>query len=314
MAKHIRAAESVEHVADDLEDRLVRLRHDLPSLPLRDKVKRLQEIQHALCTLSVTVVASDGLNPRVAKDRLLGYLQRHVGQIIDGAELDVVSGISDYPRRLRELRVEDGYKIVTGALPDPFSGSTLHPDQYLLSSVEADTSTAERWRVANRIRRSTLSVKDRILEFLKANVGRVVTTEELAYVAKDKREFGRRTRELRTEEGYAIATRMSGRPDLSVSEYMLLSLDRIAEPHDRHISAEVQATVYARDHNTCRNPACRYQYTAGDPRILELHHIVEHVRRGSNTADNLLVLCAVCHDDLHAGRLNILDVMFQGED
>src|SRR5205823_3841449 len=102
-------------------------------------------------------------------------------------------------------------------------------------------------------------------------------------------------------------TRYSGRPDLSVGEYTMLSLTRIAEPHDRHIPDAVQKEVYARDNNTCRNPACRYQYTSLDPRILELHHIVAHARQGPNTAENLLVLCSLCHDDIHSGKLNILD-------
>lgn len=116
-------------------------------------------------------------------------------------------------------------------------------------------------------------------------------------------EFGRRIRELRTEEGYPIATQFTGRPDLNMGEYVIESKDRIAEPHDRLIPFEVQKEVYERDDNTCR--LCGWQrekWTRKDPRILELHHIQEHAAGGANVAQNLIVLCSKCHDEIHAGR------------
>lgn len=302
---------TVDQLTSLIDNRLKQFQADATNLSLRDKVLRLVEIQYDVRCLNVTVVAEEGLSRTAAIERIRVYLVRHVGLIIDGPELEVVSGISEYARRIRQLRVEEGYRIATGASPDQFSGIDLRPDQYILPTDVIDTDMARRWHVANRIRKLTVSVKDRLLEFLKANVMKVVTTEELAYVARDRREFGRRTRELRTEEGYAVATRFNGRPDLSMGEYVLLSADRIAEPHDRHIPEEVQKEVYARDENRCRNPACRYQWTPADPRILELHHIVAHARRGPNAAENLLVLCNVCHDDVHANRLNILDCLVQ---
>ena len=37
-----------------------------------------------------------------------------------------------------------------------------------------------------------------------------------------------------------------------------------------------------------------------DPRkFLELHHIKRHKDGGENTADNLITLCNVCHDNKH---------------
>lgn len=112
------------------------------------------------------------------------------------------------------------------------------------------------------------------------------------------------SRELRTEDGYAIATKTTGRPDLRMGEYVLLATTRVAEPHDRYIPAEVQREVYARDHNTCRNPNCNWNiehWTTADARILELHHLQAHVKRGPNTASNLIVLCSRC-SDLTVGR------------
>jgi len=310
MPRRVRPTADIRELCESIDTQLDAFRIPHTDLTLRDKVRKLVQIQYDLRRLNVSVAASDGLVSPAALSRLLEYLKRHVGVVVDGPELEVVSSISEYARRIRQLRVEDGYRIVTGASPDPFSGVDLRPDQYLLTTDVPDSDSARRWHVANRIRKMTASVRNRLLEFLKENVNKVVTTEELAYVANNKREFARRTRELRTEEGYAVATRFSGRPDLSMGEYILLSVTRIAEPHDRHIPDAVQKEVYARDDNTCRNPDCRYRYTPADPRILELHHIVAHARRGSNTADNLIVLCSICHDDLHAARLDVLKCLF----
>jgi len=140
---------------------------------------------------------------------------------------------------------------------------------------------------------------------LMENVGQVLTTEELAYVAK-AREFARRVRELRTEEGYSIATQFTGRPDLKMGEYVLESAERVAEPHDRKIPMEVEREVYKRDRNTCR--LCgwtRARWSRADPRILELHHIEMHKDKGPNLPVNLLGLCTPCHNKVHAGDLLI---------
>ena len=140
------------------------------------------------------------------------------------------------------------------------------------------------------------------LAFLCENVGKVVTTEELAYVAKAK-EYARRVRELRTEDGYHIATRFTGRPDLNSGQYILQSTERIAESHDRHIKHEVQTSVYKRDKSTCR--LCGWdinRWSSDDPRILELHHLEQHQQGGGYVEENLVVLCGKCHDELHAGE------------
>lgn len=228
--------------------------------------------------------------------------------IIDGEELAVVSGISEYARRVRELRTEKGYRIASGASNDSDSGLNLKLDQYLLLAPEPDLDSARRWLIANRIRRENGSIQSRLLAFFKANVGKVVTTEELSYVAKTNGgdSFTRRIRELRTEQGYAIATMFTGRPDLAMGEYIMLSTDRIAQEHDRHIPMDIQREVYERDNNTCRLDGWNMtKWSKEDPRILELHHLKAHVEGGGNIATNLIVLCNRCHDDIHAGRRTI---------
>ncbi|MFD2579587.1 HNH endonuclease signature motif containing protein [Novosphingobium colocasiae] len=37
--------------------------------------------------------------------------------------------------------------------------------------------------------------------------------------------------------------------------------------------------------------------------FLELHHLIEHKAKGGNTVENLVTICNVHHDQVHAGRL-----------
>jgi len=255
-------------------------------------------------------------NPQAAKvaavERIRLYLLENVGQIIDAKELKIVAGISQYARRVRELRVQDGYKIITGASYSEDFPVKIKPSQYILLEKEPDRKAANRWYIANRIRKEAKGgSKERILKYLKQFVGEVVTSEELYYVARAK-EFGRRTRELRTEEGFAISTYFTGRPDLKMGEYVLESIERVAKPHDRKISYDTQKIVYERDNNSCCLCGWNHEkWTKKDPRIPELHHVHEHAKGGKNSADNIILLCSKCHDKIHAGKIklpkNVLD-------
>ena len=305
MARRVKAY-PIEDLIREIDGQLRRFEVDGSDLSFRDKVKKLAEVHYHFRCLGVSVAVDEGLSSRSAIRRILSYFTAHLDQIIEGVELDIVSGISDYARRIRQLRVEDGYKIISGASTDNFTDVGLKPDEYKLIDAEADHTAARRWHIANRVRRMSGAAKSRLLAYLQENVGEVVTTEELAYVAKDWKEFARRTRELRSEDGYAVATRFTGRPDLKSGEYVLQSLDRIAPEHDRNITAEIQKKVYERDNNSCRT--CNWNrdlWTPIDPRFLDIHHILHHVKGGSNERSNLMVLCSRCHDKVHAGRLSV---------
>jgi hypothetical protein len=271
---------------------------------LRAVILRLVPVHHAARDLGVSAASRFGIEGASAFERIRVYLLRNEGKPVSGDELQVVSGISEYARRLRELRVEHGYLIVSGASKSVDAGVDLRADEYLLVSVHPDQDAARRWKIANRIRKMPGGASDRLLEFLRENVGLVVTTEELAYVAKDAKSFARRVRELRTEQGFMISTKFSGRPDLKVGQYVLETTDRRMQPHDRSVDAEVERAVYARDSSQCR--ACgwsRSDFSAQSPRYLELHHLMPHASGGANSVENLLVLCSKCHDEVHAGRL-----------
>jgi 5-methylcytosine-specific restriction endonuclease McrA len=245
-----------------------------------------------------------------ARDRIILYLKKYPFTVIAGDELMVVAGIQDWPRRTRELRVQFGWFIVTGNTAkemhaeDEFPAekidpTQMRPDDYALLSEEQDREAAHRWNLANSIRKKKASVKSRILEYLRANAGSQVTGEELRYVAGNKTEWARRVRELRTEEGWPVATRSNGRPDLGVGMYVL-EADRQSPKHDRRIPDETRRKVLRRDGYRCTSCEWNHQeWNPSDPRHLEIHHVKPHVEGGESEYDNLISLCVVCHDRVH---------------
>ena len=175
----------------------------------------------------------------------------------------------------------------------------MGPSDYILLSVSQDRDAAHRWHLANEIRRENIGVRDKILRYLRQNVGQKVTGEELKYLAKERSEWARRVRELRTEYGWPVVTQNTGRPDLEVGVY-LLEADRQSPEHDRHIPDPVKRKVLRRDEYKCT--ICNWsheEWNRSDPRHLELHHKQAHAKGGENTESNLVTVCTVCHDEIH---------------
>lgn len=273
---------------------------------LRSKVLSLVPIFHGMRELGKSLI------PKAyklgAKDRILFYFRKYPATIIDSDELLVVSGIQEYARRIRELRVQFGWSIISGVtiqqmleagddLPSEIMG--MKPNQYILLSTKQDRDAAYRWNVANTIRNQKGPVRDKILAFLRKNVGKPVTNEELRYIAGNKTEWARRVRELRTEHGWPIATKTTGRPDLGVGVYVLQA-DRRNPPHDRYIPDNIRREVLCRDGHKCRECGWSHDdWDSCDPRHLELHHIIHHARGGKNISENLKTVCNKCHNELH---------------
>ncbi|MEN6355521.1 MAG: HNH endonuclease [Armatimonadota bacterium] len=279
---------------------------DLKGDDLRTKVLALVPVFGKLRDLGKSLLPTDITS---ARNRIIYYFCKYPNVVISGNELLVVSGIQDYPRRIRELRVQFGWSIASGItmkemleaedseIPDEYRN--MKPDEYVLLSAEQDRDAAHRWNIANSIRRQKKSVQSKILEFLRANVERGVTGEELRYVANNKTEWARRVRELRTEQGWPVATKSTGRPDLSVGIYVLQA-DRQGYEHDRHIPDEVRRAVLRRDKYTCQVCCWTHDlWNPSDPRHLELHHLKHHVKGGDNSEGNLQTMCNICHDVKH---------------
>lgn len=281
---------------------------ELRSGELRTKVLALIPIFHGLRELGKALLPAECAS--AARDRILYYLCNYPRTVISGDELLVVSGIQEYARRVRELRVQLGWAIASGvsiremgedgAVEVPDELKAMKPSDYVLLDEKQDREAAHRWNVAITIRKRRGSVREKILEFLRANAGRSVTGEELRYVANDKTEWARRVRELRTEFGWPVATKSTGRPDLPVGVYVLQG-DRQSPEHDRNIPDDVRGEVLRRDGYECKRCSWSHkEWNPSNPRHLELHHIEHHAKGGRNVKENLKTLCNVCHDKVHA--------------
>jgi len=276
---------------------------------LREKVCLLIPCLRLLRKLGSSLIPSHLAN--TGMDRVLAYFRKYPLTVISGEELAVVSGIGEWARRLRQLRVEFGWSILNGGTArsmmevgelslDGIAVSSLNVNTYILTSEHQDREAAHRWHIANSIRRLKISMLDKILKYLQENVGKPVTGEELRYLAGDKKSWARRTRQLRKEYGWPVYTRNTGRRDLPVGVYILESL-RQQQSHDRKIPDKTRVAVLERDRHQCTE--CGWHMgkkNAADPRqFLELHHVKHHAKRGSNTPDNLVTFCNICHDDIH---------------
>ena len=296
-----------EAVRQKVEKLIRNFEAELQSGELRSKVLALVPIFHALRDLGKALIPSQYVS--AARDRILYYFRKYPQTIIDSDELLVVSGIQEYARRVRELRVEFGWAIVSGVTMKEMSEDegdevlnelkSMRPSEYMLLSDEQDRDAAHRWNLANTIRKESGSMRDKILKFLRANVGRRVTNEELRYVSGNKTEWARRVRELRTESGWPIVTKTTGRPGLGVGIYVL-EADRQSPRHDRRIPDNMRRNALRRDGHKCRKCGWSHdEWNRSDPRHLELHHVMHHAKGGNSSLENLETLCTVCHDKLH---------------
>ena len=290
-----------------VEELIGNFKSELQKEELRPKVLALVPIFHGLRKLGKSLLPPE--HASAARDRILFYFQKYPRIIIAGDELLVVSGIQEYARRIRELRVQFGWAIASGVtikemqedeaeeIPEEFTA--LKPNDYVLLDKKEDREAAHRWNIANAIRKERGPIRDKILKFLRANVGQCVTNEELRYVAGNKMEWARRVRELRTEFGWPIVTKTTGRPELGVGIYVL-EADRQSPEHDRDIPDDVRREVLRRDGYKCRECGWNHDlWNPSDPRHLELHHIIHHAKGGNNNKENLKSLCTVCHDKIH---------------
>jgi 5-methylcytosine-specific restriction endonuclease McrA/biotin operon repressor len=253
-----------------------------------------QELDDINGRLRATIVRQFG--PRKAagrgsggKVKILEYLSARSGEWVYGEELAAISGIQEWARRVRELRIQDGYDI------EEDSGA------YRLSSVDPDPAVAGRWKVANEIRRKDGSAASRLLAFLVANENRVVDREELDYVAKIA-ESARRVRELRDEKGWPIESHIDD-PALQPGQYRLVSAseDDRRDVRQRLYPEGLREKIFARDDYTCQKCGRNRDLAekAGDTRFyLEVHHlraVAEQLDslslRELNDEENLITYC-----------------------
>jgi hypothetical protein len=224
------------------------------------------------------------------KSRILSYLLARVGQDVAGEELAEIGGIQEWARRVRELRIQEGYEI-----------KEIGSSTYRLDSAVPDLQRAAIWKRANVIRRQDGSGFERIAALLDASVGEVVTREQIDYVGKIS-EGSRRVRELRDERGWPIDSHVDD-PTLEPGEYRLMSNDPKdrRDPLQRLYPEGLRQKVFERDDYTCQVCGRDRQKAeaAGDSRFyLEVHHKVAVADdlagmppAERNNIDNLVTLC-----------------------
>jgi len=72
-----------------------------------------------------------------ARDKLRAYFLDHLGEVLDSDTLRDIAGISEWARRVRELRNEEGYQILTH-----HDRSELKPGQYILENPKPQPAFA----------------------------------------------------------------------------------------------------------------------------------------------------------------------------
>ena len=143
------------------------------------------------------------------------------------------------------------------------------------------------------------SSKERIRQFLRSRIGKVVTARQLQRVAKAT-EWARRVRELRNKEGWQILTHNDD-SNLKPGEYRLAAPppDAGAYSFVQSISTRVRAQVLERNGYTCQ--MCGVGAGEPDPqnpgRKVRLHigHIQDRSHGGTDELTNLRALCSTCN-------------------
>ena len=139
----------------------------------------------------------------------------------------------------------------------------------------------------------------RVLRFLLANVGRVVSSDEIRRAAGSS-EWARRPRELRDEFGYPVLSHKD-RGELKPGQY-LLETDVRMPVLPRNISKETRAFVLERNGYSCQ--MCGLAASDPDPLHpgmkvrLTMGHIIDKSKGGTDTPGNLRAVCTNCNEGL----------------
>ncbi len=142
------------------------------------------------------------------------------------------------------------------------------------------------------------SARKQILEFLLANIGRIIEGEELRVASGGISEWARRVRELRDEYGYHILS-YRDRADLRQGQYLMETAECLPVSV-RDISKETRAFVFNRDGGTCqlcgRGADNEDLFIPGRKIRLTIGHIVDKSKGGSDHPDNLRAECTNCNE------------------
>jgi hypothetical protein len=201
MARRSKTADAAE-----LHSRLIELLTGLPQRlrhgSIGEQVGELVQVHHLLrdlgASIGATLAPGDSDSGRA---RLIAYLRAQTGRIVHTDELMIVAGIGDYPRRIRELRSDHGWPIISGlAVRDLRSlGASqaalkrvpagMAPDEYLLLENRRDSAAPERWAAIKVMRTSAEPIGRLIVSYFQRFPDQRITAEELRYLAGNKADW-----------------------------------------------------------------------------------------------------------------------------
>lgn len=146
---------------------------------------------------------------------------------------------------------------------------------------------------------SRIGSKEKIRQFLLANIGRVIESHELQTAADGAVQYSRRLRELRDEERWPILSH-NDTTDLKPGQYLLRETppQKTLPQFARSISARLRAEVLDRNGFSCQ--MCGLTPGEIDPatnRKVRLHigHIKDKALGGKDELSNLRALCSNCN-------------------
>ena len=161
---------------------------------LREQVRSLIPAFKLLNSLGTSLVP---IESKAARDRILYYFQKYPLTVITKDEIMVVAGISEWARRLRELRVQVGWSIISGTTAremahvgeftiDGIDAGNLKPYEYILTSEIQDKETAHRWFFANDIRKSNKVFETKYWNIFLATLENKSTVRNFAMLQETK--------------------------------------------------------------------------------------------------------------------------------
>ena len=257
-------------MSDPIEEYSSALNHLSELTPAIASQSSQQQVLDAITKLRLAVVrAYGGRRPRHphgqgGRSLILRYLEDHLDEWVYGDELAAVSGIGEWARRVRELRVQDGYDI------EEQGGS------YRLKAAEPDRIRRDRWRIVGEIQEIKGDPKSRVEELLQRLRTSVVNVDELDRVAGEPA-GARLARELRDDEGLPIENDADSN-DLAPGEYRLASSREWArlEPAQRLFPEDLRRQLFKRDRFrcwTCKQSRMDVTVTNDDPFYLVVRHL-----------------------------------------
>lgn len=189
-----------------LRSQLIELLQDLPGRlaagTVGEQVNQLVQVHHHLRDLGASIGAALAPDDSGSgRARLIAYLRAQSGKIVHTDELMIVAGIGDYPRRIRELRAQHGWPIISGlavrdlrGLPAPRQAlkavpSGIAPDEYLLLEDRQDKLAPDRWTACGQMRGSTVSTRALVYDYFERHPNQRITAEELRYLAGNKSDW-----------------------------------------------------------------------------------------------------------------------------